>query len=541
MKTRIGCLKDRGLVLISLLAVSILARAGGRPSVVASVDVGDRKQLFIDDQVVETVQAVSRVLNRPEKYEGNPIFKAERSWEGNLVGLTSVIYDDEEKIFKMWYSARKITAQRPPGPLEEHENLFRASKYKEELNYECFALSRDGIHWERPELGVVEFEGSTKNNILPVDRTMGWLGMMYKDAHEKNPERRYKGVGSWILVDGRLQAGVSRKGSRGVGVFFSPDGIRSTPYAGNPVLQGAGDNLHTVIGWDDRIHRYVGYFRPGWNDDQPAFERLSPPAGRLRVRTIGYSTSDDFIHWTPLEPALVPDSKDPVDLQFYGMPAIKYEGYYLGFPWLFRTHRLTMESGFAYSRDGKTFLRPEDRAAFIPLGAKGTWESACIYISRPIVHQDRLWFYYQAMNWAHSVADFLAVGERAGGAVGIATLPLDGFVSLDAGPNPGTITTRPLVFKGSRLLVNFEASLKGSAGVDDASSLQVEVLDPRGRPIQGFGRDEAQTITRTGLRHSVAWKAGTRLASQEGRPVRLRFHLRNAKLYSFQFVSASPS
>ena len=75
------------------------------------------------------------------------------------------------------------------------------------------------------------------------------------------------------------------------------------------------------------------------------YERLSPPAGRLQVRTIGYSTSEDFIHWTPLESALMPDSQDPVDLQFYGMPATKYEQHYLGFPWLFRTHHLTMDSG----------------------------------------------------------------------------------------------------------------------------------------------------------------------------------------------------
>ena len=524
------------LAAVSLLA--IMAAACARTPGPAPIAVGTQKQLFIDDHVLDTLQAVTRVLNRPQKYKLNPIFKAEKPWEGNLVGLTSVIFDDEEQRFKMWYSARKITAQRPPGPLEEIENLFRASHYKEEFNYTCLAVSRDGVQWERPELGVVEFEGSTRNNILPVDRTMGWLGMIYKDTHEKNPDRRYKGVGSWILVDGKLEAGVSRKGSKGVGVFFSPDGIRATPYEGNPVLRGAGDNLHTVIGWDDRIQRYVGYFRPGWGSDQPDYERLSPPAGRLRVRTIGYSTSEDFIHWTPLESALMPDSQDPVDLQFYGMPATKYEQHYLGFPWLFRTHHLTMDSGFAYSRDGKAFRRLADRAPFLPRGAEGTWESACLYMSRPIVYQDKVLFYYQAMNWAHSVADFLEVGDQATGAVGLATLPLDGFVSIDAGPNPGTITTKPLTFEGSRLLVNFEASLKGSAGMDDASSLQVEILDPSGAAIEGFGRDQAMPITRTGLRHSVTWKGGANPHSLEGRIVRLRFHVRNAKLYSFQFAGA---
>ena len=153
-------------------------------------------------------------------------------------------------------------------------------------------------------------------------------------------------------------------------------------------------------------------------------------------------------------------------------------------------------------------------------------------------HQDKLLFYYQAMNWAHSVADFIDVGDKATGAVGLATLPLDGFVSLDAGPNPGTITTKPLTFEGSRVLVNFEASLKGSAGMDDASSVEVEILDASGGSISGFGRDDAVPITRTGLRHAVSWKGGANPQSLEGRPVRLRFHVRNAKLYSFQFASA---
>jgi hypothetical protein len=220
------------------------------------------------------------------------------------------------------------------------------------------------------------------------------------------------------------------------------------------------------------------------------------------------------------------------------MPATKYEQHYLGFPWLFRTHYLTMDSGFAYSRDGKGFRRLADRAPFLPRGAKGTWESSCLYISRPIVYQDKVLFYYQAMNWAHSVADFLEVGDQATGAVGLATLPLDGFVSMDAGPNPGTITTKPISFEGSRLLVNFEASLKGSAGMDDASSLQVEVLDPSGAAIEGFGREQATPISRTGLRHSVTWKGEANLHSLQGRPVRLRFHVRNGKLYSFQFAGA---
>ena len=117
----------------------------------------------------------------------------------------------------------------------------------------------------------------------------------------------------------------------------------------------------------------------------------------------------------------------------------------------------------------------------------------------------------------------------------LATLPLDGFVSLDAGPNPGTVTTRPLVFEGSRLLVSFEDSQKGSAGVDHHSSLRVEVLDSNGEVLQGFGPEEAEPVTRTVAGRPVSWAGSTDLSVLAGQPVQLRFHLRNGKFYSFQF------
>jgi hypothetical protein len=195
-----------------------------------------------------------------------------------------------------------------------------------------------------------------------------------------------------------------------------------------------------------------------------------------------------------------------------------------------------MESGFAYSHDGKDFSRPDDRYAFLPLGANGTWDDRCIYMQQPVVHDDKLWFYYDGVNWAHSAADLLRLGDQASGAIGLATLPLDGFVSLEAGPNPGIVTTKPIVFMGSRLVVNFEASLKGSALVDAASSLKVELLDAAGKTLAGFGQEEAVPISRTGVRQQVSWQGGTGLAGAAGRPVVVRLHLRNAKLYSFQFV-----
>ena len=515
-------------------------------------EIGSEKQLFIDDLIVEGTEEITKVLNRPRKHGGGPVLKPERNWEGNFLAPSSVIYDREEGLFKMWYVPNLITAERPPGRLEEYENLLRASNYQEELDLSCYAISRDGINWERPELGLVEFEGSTRNNIFSA-KSVRSKGALYssgrapnafKDPREKDPARRYKGLGYARAASGQT----------GICIYFSPDGLSWKESEDNPVMLATGDT-HTVLGWDPVREKYVAYLRPGWKDYQgvvdaaeevspqvrsasiPRYplEELAPAAGNRRKRSIGFSESDDFVQWTPIEPALIPDQTDPADLQFYGMPAFQYAGLYLGFPWVFRTNALTMEPQFAYSRDGKRFSRMADRTGFIPLGANGSWDDGCIYGRQPFVHDGKIWFYYLGVNWAHGAEDLLAEGENSQAAVGLATLPTDGFVSLDAGPNPGTVTTRPLVFEGTQLVVNFEDSQKGSAGMDDASSLQAEILDQTGEAIEGFGLEQAETIHRTGSAQVVSWKGGDDVSSLAGQPLRLRFHLRNGKFYSFQF------
>ena len=542
-----------GLAVGAALWVAALAGCSPNPSPVREpLRIGTAKQLFIDDRVVESTVAVSRVLNRPVKHPGGPVLRPERKWEGNFAAVSSVIYDPEDALFKMWYVPSLITAGRPPGPLEEYESLLRASNYREDLDLSCYAVSRDGVHWERPDLGLVEFEGSTRNNIIS-DRSVRSEGGLYnsgrapnafRDHREQDPARRYKALGF-----ARAANGVT-----GLCVYFSPDGLAWKEYPGNPVMMGTGDT-HTVLGWDPSRKKYVAYLRPGWKDYREAvaaydsippevraaslpshmLDQLAPPAGNRRMRTIGFSSSDDFIRWTPIAPALIPDAADPVDLQFYGMPALLYEGVYLGFPWVFRTNSLTMESHFAYSRGGREFQRLPDRGPFIPLGANGTWDDGCVYVRQPIVHDGKIWIYYLGVNWRHGVEDLLAEEENAEAAVGLATLPLDGFVSLDAGPNPGTVTTRPLIFEGNRLLVSFEDSQKGSAGVDHHSSLRVEVLDSNGDVIEGFGLEDAEPVTRTIAGQPVSWAGAVDLSSLAGQTVQLRFHLRNGKFYSFRF------
>ena len=107
---------------------------------------------------------------------------------------------------------------------------------------------------------------------------------------------------------------------------------------------------------------------------------------------------------------------------------------------------------------------------------------------------------------------------------------LDGFVSVDAGPDGGWFVTPPIVFAGSRLQLNIDCGAMGEAWV--------ELQDETGKPILGYTLEDAVSVDRNGVAQEVWWRTGPDVGSLSGRPVRLRVRMRSAKLYAFQFVGA---
>jgi hypothetical protein len=116
---------------------------------------------------------------------------------------------------------------------------------------------------------------------------------------------------------------------------------------------------------------------------------------------------------------------------------------------------------------------------------------------------------------------------REGGGLGLATLRLDGFASLDASYDGGRVTTKAFRTHGRQLRVNAKA---------DCGRLRVEVLDVTGRALPGFGRDECPPIRADGVDEPVGWKDRDSLDSLKDRPIRLRFHLENVRLYSYRIA-----
>ena len=246
--------------------------------------------------------------------------------------------------------------------------------------------------------------------------------------------------------------------------------------------------------------------------------------------------------------------------QFYVAAGFPYEGMYLGMLEVFdisapggakRTY-VGGEDGVGYielvsSRDLKTWSRAGDRGMLIPLGEAKTWEAGWIGTTdRPVIVGDRAFIYYGGLQPSHGGALFQGspkqhdemlaeiqarVREKgrkySPGGIGLATLRLDGWVSVDAGPEGGVLTTKPVVFEaGGKLVINAEAP-KGS--------VVVEILDAADKTVPGFGVGDCDAFTGDAIRHTVTWRGESDVSTLAGKAVRLRFHLKNAKFYSFVF------
>jgi len=434
------------------------------------------RQLFVDDYVVEEVRNLRQVLNQPTKYAGNPLIRPLKPWERPGVNLYgTVMYDPEQGIYRMWYQG------------------YGGTPYTG-----CYATSRNGIHWEKPNLGLVKFGGSMENNIFLDDAAI--LNVI-QDRREKDPDRLYKAL-FW------------EQHNPSVSVAFSPDGVHWTKYAGNPVLRGTSDT-HTLLGWDEACDKYVAYIRPSVGNG-------------TRIRVIGRSVSDDFNHWTEPEVVLQPDEDDPPGLEFYGMPVFKYQDLYLGMPWAYHAYpeeSLTrmaalLDTQLAVSRDGVHWKRAGDRKPFIPRGPASSIDQGMIYTAKePVVVGDELWFYYGGFDGDH--------GCWCSANICLAKLRLDGFISMDAGDKEGTLVTKPFYCEGRDLIINADAR---------GGQIAVAVLDEAGNQtgnLDGFKKIDCALFDGDAVRHKVTWRDNISLEALRGQPIRLKFYMQQAKLYSF--------
>ena len=249
----------------------------------APIDVGSRPQLFLDDHVVESAVHVRRQLHRPTRHQGNPVLRADMPWEqgGNGVYLYggTVMFDDDDGVFKMWYRTASVDVDLSGGKPSEVRGAYKA----------CYAVSDDGLRWERQALGLVEYGGSTDNNMLPpAQGTRAHIRRpnLIKDYADPDPQRRYK-IAYMDNFDGRW----------GLAKGYSPDGIHWTMNVGEPSFFARPVAPNGILfGWDPRMRKFAHYHRKsdsvradvdGADYPQPLGDRQIDQRG---LRTLGRYT-----------------------------------------------------------------------------------------------------------------------------------------------------------------------------------------------------------------------------------------------------------
>lgn len=253
-----------------------------------------KHQLFIDDGIIESTMRLTRKYH-PPAYIYGPVLRAEHPWEGTALCLFgSVLRDEGTGRLRMWYLGWSGESHQRPDGRRRIMNL-------------CYAESDDGVRWEKPELGLVEWEGSKANNIVSIEHSNPTV---IEDPLDPDPQRRFK-----VFKHGR-EPGLGRLEAMGHYVSFSPDGLHLSEF--KRIIPRCGDR-HSFM-YDPRLERpWVCFTRP------PGYEE------KYQRRMIARLDSADVMSWGQPEPVLIPDLNDPVDCQYYAFYAFAHEDLYLGF------------------------------------------------------------------------------------------------------------------------------------------------------------------------------------------------------------------
>lgn len=295
-------------------------------------------------------------------------------------------------------------------------------------------------------------------------------------------------------------------------------------------MQGAMDFGADLAFWDPERKHYVAYIR-GWRKAEPGEETLGTPHPSRGYRQILRSVSEDFLNWSP--PELVTYESGPLQHYYTNgvRPYFRAPHIYFGLPKRFlpdRTHANNRMPGlsdgvFMSSRDGKRFRRWSE--AFIRPGAqRQRWVNRNNMPACGIVQTKSA-----LAGSPPELSVYSTEGYYQGESCQIRrhSLRLDGFVSAHANSQGGELVTRPLTFTGKELRINFATSAPGT--------VLVELQTPARQAIPGYSLDECVEIYGDSVDQVVRWQDGTNVAALAQQPVRIRFVLRDADLYSFRF------
>ena len=465
------------LVIMGSLNNGLAARQPAGNKIIA---IGSRLELFVDDALIEKMDGVHLQLQTPQMQPlSDSPFPTGIHSPIERAPYATVIKDGD--VYRAYYHDI-IPNYKGPWPVKNPGQIA------------CYAESPDGVNWGKPNLGLYEFNGSRANNVILHDPNGNFchnFTPFLDERPEKDRGKRFKAVaGLW---------------PEGIYAFHSDDGIHWAKMQDSPIIKptDAGLDSQNVAFWSEVEGRYVCYFRT-WN-----------PPGKVGPgqRTISRMVSPDFLHWSD---RVETQSNLPGEHLYTNgtHPYFRAPHIYIALARRLQPNNET-DILLMTARDGATTYTRQFKEAFIRPGLDPErWGFKRNSVALNVVPTGP-----GEMTIYHAIS-----GHRY-------TLRTDGFVSAHAGFMQGELLTKPLSFSGKELILNYSTSARGS--------LRIEIQDANGAPIPGFGLEDSQAIFGDEIERRVEWKQKPDLVALQGKPVRLRFVMKESDLYSFRFQPAA--
>ncbi|MFV1965698.1 MAG: hypothetical protein ACC628_09775 [Pirellulaceae bacterium] len=454
------------------------------------INIGDRRELFVDRALIDNLDGARLVLNRLR--DEGVVLRLDKPWEGRFCIYTTVIRDGER--FRCYY---------------------RGLPEVDAAAVTCYAESTDGIHWTKPHLGLVEVDGTKENNVLLADA--GPVNHNFSPFLDLRPgvpsSERYKALGGTSPESGLI-------------ALVSADGIHWSKLRDEGVIHETGwaFDSQNVAFWSPVEQKYVAYYRKASEG----------------IRSMARVTSDDFVTWSKPERMIYSDTGTATPSHhlytnqthpYFRAPhisiataarfmpgrqvitpeqakAIDVDPKYFGD---------TSDSVFMTTRGGNRYDRTFLGALIRPGIGPENWVSRTNYPALGVVQTGETEMsIYVNQNYGQRTAHLRRYSLR-----------LDGFASARADDSGGELLTLPLIFSGKQLSINFATSAAGG--------IRVEVQTTDGKPVPGFTADDCREQIGNEIERLVSWKAGTDVSALAGKPIRLRFVMKDADLYSFRF------
>lgn len=446
--------------------------------------IGNRVEMFVDNYLIcSTINAALR-MNAPQRRE--IVLRMEKPWEGLNSGVYSVVFKDGN-IYRMFY--RVI--------LPENENDRTPGQGC------AYAESCDGINWTRPDLGIIHYNGHDTNMVFCGSNAHNFSPFLDKKPNCK-PDEKYKAI-----------AGLYPEGLMG---YKSNDCLHWEPIKNTALITKGAFDSHNVAFYDTNYNKYVCYSRYFASTD----DSINIYSG---VRAIQYCYSDDFLNWTNPEPNTY-DEGVPLE-HFYTNATAQCPGaehMYIAFPMRFMPDRHKIkehpyvgvsDNVIMTSRDGKHWNRPFLESWVKPGLDRRNWTQRSLIVAQGIIEtgEDFSMFVNENYRWDSSY-------------IRRVTVPRFRFGSIYSDRFGGAFTTKPILFEGDKITINYATSAPGS--------VRVGIIDEGGWPLSYFSIEDCDIIYGDELQKTISWRGNSDLSFLKGKAVQFKFELTDADIFALK-------